>query len=90
MHDLLEDVKSMSDAQETDSEHPLLFIVWVDDNMGFGRPNWEWNSPPKPLNFCLVEAQETRKSGFPTQIWPESQSPRPDGRNYPYYGDGLD
>ena len=84
MNDLLIDVKAMNDEQEDDIEHPILFIVWVDDDLGWGCPNWEWNSPPKPLHCCLVEAQETRSEGFPTQIWPETQTPRPDGRNYPY------
>jgi hypothetical protein len=76
----------VTSAKQSEDIKPLLFIVWIDDNFGYELPNWEWNSPPKPIEGALEEAQECRATGYPTQIWPEGQTPRPDGRNYPDHG----
>ena len=76
----------VASVKQREDIKPLLFIVWIDDSLGYKLPNWEWNSPPQPIKGALEEAQECREAGIAAQIWPEGQSPRPDGRNYPYTG----
>lgn len=57
----------------------LLFVVWIDTNMGYSETDWEMNSPPQPLHSALYEAAETRSEGYPTVIMIEGKTPRPDG-----------
>lgn len=57
-------------------DRPLMFQVWIDTNCGlYVPPDWEWNSPPKPLAWALDEACECRRRGFPAVILPEGQQP---------------
>lgn len=74
---------SLHPVKQATTEEQLLFVVWIDDHCGNGPANWEWNSAPQPLESALEEARKCRASRFPTQVWPEGQSPREDGRNYP-------
>ncbi|MGV8824001.1 hypothetical protein [Methylibium petroleiphilum] len=67
-------------CQQTAPDRPALFVVWIDTCMGYeSPPDWEMNSPPKPLPWALDEAQECREGGYPTLILPEGQTPRHDG-----------
>ena len=76
------DLKRLADQQAC---RPLLFVVWIDTNLGIDEDgtDWEMNSahmcPAKPLQDALDEAAECQAHGFPTTIMPEGMSPRPDG-----------
>lgn len=65
-------------------EKPLRFVVWIDDNCGFGTPNWEMDNlyridPSEPLLEALEHAALTRSLGYPSLLMLPGQTPRPDG-----------
>lgn len=66
-------------------EMPMLFVVWIDTNLGYEEfgSDWEMNSahlcPAKPILEAIDEAAECRARGFPTKILREGITPRPDG-----------
>ena len=65
-------------------EEPMLWVVWIDDNCGYGQtPNWEIDNPgpypEEPLQQALKHAYQARLRGFPTLLLPPRQTPRPDG-----------
>jgi len=65
-------------------ERPMLFVVWIDTNLGDTEQgaDWEMNSahmcPAKPLQDALDEAAECQAAGYPTKIMPEGLTPRSD------------
>lgn len=74
-----------SPSTTTRSERPMLFVVWIDCNCGYGDegPDWEMNSahlcPAKPIQDALIESAQCQAAGFPTRIMPEGMTPRTDG-----------
>lgn len=61
-------------------EKELLWVVWVDTNMGFSdEPDWEMNSAPRTLGSALTEAFMLRQRNWPAQVLQEGQTPRGDG-----------
>lgn len=66
-------------------ESPLRFVVWIDDNCGYGTPNWEMDDlycradPSEPLPQALEHAAHTRSLGYPSLLVLPGQTPRPDG-----------
>ena len=68
-----------------EKSRPLLFVVWIDTNLGDDAhgTDWEMNTahlcPAKPLQDALDEAAECQAHGYPTKIMPEGLTPRPDG-----------
>ena len=65
---------------------PLLFVVWIETNCGYGpEPDWEmdWGAVPgrelEPLPIALDHAAECRAAGYPTLIMLPGHTPRADG-----------
>lgn len=61
--------------------HPL-YIIWIDITCGQDQyAEWWWNElTPRPLADCTIKAAQLRAKGWPTQVLPRNQNPRPDGR----------
>ena len=64
---------------------PLRFVVWIDDNCGYGPANWEMDlgycraDPSEPLPEALAHAAHTRSLGYPSLLMLPGQTPRADG-----------
>lgn len=58
---------------------PKLYMVWIDTDLGYGAPDWEMNSFPKPYELAEQEAAECLAHGFLSLILPEGETPRADG-----------
>jgi hypothetical protein len=65
-------VREQAQQEQQRAFKPLLFQVWIECYMGspLMTPDWEWNSPPKPLRDALEEAAECRAMGYPTRVLP--------------------
>jgi hypothetical protein len=61
--ELERDTESVSDTQ-------ALWSVLIDTNCGYGEPDWEENSEPKPLSAALDEAAELRRAEWITKLVP--------------------
>lgn len=65
---------------------PLLFVVWIETNCGYGpEPDWEMDwalgsgRGLEPLPIALDHAAVCRAEGYPTLIMLPGQTPRADG-----------
>lgn len=58
---------------------PTAWVVWIDNDMGYGAPNWEVDNsgptPMEPINSALEHAAKTLSMGYPTAILPVGCSP---------------
>lgn len=70
-----------TESQAPDS--PLLFVVWIDCNCGYAKPDWEMDYPPgreqEPLPQALMHAAQARQKGFPAVLMLPGRTPRSDG-----------
>lgn len=66
-------------ANRDDDGIPTAWVVWIDDNMGYGAPNWEIDNPgdhpEEPLHAALEHAREVLSKGYPTAIRPVGSPP---------------
>lgn len=66
-------------AQLETPDRPAHFQVWIDDMGLTVPPEWDWNSPPRPLWNALEEARACRAMGYLTVVMPEGIRPKSDG-----------